>query len=140
MGNRRWHRVLMAMGICVLCAPVARPAGLVAPGGLKGEYFDNLWYGEPPVVTRIDPEINFNWGNDPPAPGVSSNSFAVRWTGDLEVPVTAVYTFIIRANGSVKLRIAGKEIINRSSTLQTVTEVKGTLELGAGQAHRLEMT
>jgi hypothetical protein len=37
--------------------PATKGAGLVAPGGLKGEYFNDLWRRGTPVVTRIDPQI-----------------------------------------------------------------------------------
>jgi beta-glucosidase len=51
--------------------------------GLKGEYFNNMRVEGPPVLTRIDPELGFNWP-DSPGPGIGGDRFSVRWTGYLK--------------------------------------------------------
>ena len=42
----------------------------VAPG-LKGEYFDNVDFSGNPALTRIDPQIQFDWNAAAPVPGTS---------------------------------------------------------------------
>ncbi len=106
--------------------------------GIQGEYF-NGWdcYGEP-AVTRIDPAIDFNWGGGSPDPAIDANSFCVRWTGDLEVAFTDTYTFIVRADGSVRLWIDDKLLSERDESWPPL-EVKGRMELTAGQAYPIVM-
>ncbi|MHC4560869.1 MAG: hypothetical protein ACYS80_26605 [Planctomycetota bacterium] len=38
-------------------------------GGIKGEYFNNMDLSGQPVLTRIDPQINFYWNPGPGGPG-----------------------------------------------------------------------
>ena len=47
--------------------------------GLFAEYDNNPNFAAMPI-DRIDPTINFNWGNEgSPAPGVAGNSFTACW-------------------------------------------------------------
>ena len=54
--------------------------------GLKAEYFSNTDFSGKPVLTRVDPQIQFDWDAAAPVPGVSKKAFAVRWTGTLTPP------------------------------------------------------
>jgi hypothetical protein len=137
MAKRQIHLALTAMGICALCGSFATSAGAMASGGLKGEYFNGQWPYVPPVLTRIDPEIDFNWGEGPPAPGVNPDFFSVRWTGDLEAPFTGVYTFTVRTTDRVLLRIADRPVIGTAWPQSTVYE--GTIELAAGEIYPLDL-
>ncbi|WP_040951769.1 glycoside hydrolase family 3 protein [Gorillibacterium massiliense] len=51
--------------------------------GLQGEYFDNPDLAGEPVLTRLDPSIDFNWVIAKPDQRVPSFHFSVRWTGKL---------------------------------------------------------
>ena len=66
------------------------------PGGVKGEYFANTSRNVvgTAALTRIDPSIDFNWGNDGPDTAIGIDHFSVRWTADLEIAVADTYTFI----------------------------------------------
>ena len=70
--------------------------------GLKGEYYHatisaHEW--QDLVFTRIDSNVNFDWGADSPEPGVvNSDNFTVRWTGMIETPSSETYTFHTEAN------------------------------------------
>ena len=63
--------------------------------GLKAEYFANTDFSGKPVLTRIDPQIQFDWNAAAPAPGVPMKAFAVRWTGTLTPPGPGDYTFSV---------------------------------------------
>ncbi len=54
--------------------------------GMKGEYFDNMNLTGEPVLTRIDPMIDFSFGTRPPGPGVPNDKFSIRWTGKIKPP------------------------------------------------------
>jgi beta-glucosidase len=61
--------------------------------GLMGEYFSHPDFSGEPVLTRVDPTIQFDWNSDAPVPGVSRKAFAVRWTGTLTPPGAGDYEF-----------------------------------------------
>jgi beta-glucosidase len=72
---------------------VLRPALDSAEEGLRGEYFNNLTFAGKPAVTRVDPEIDFDWDGDTPDPAVSRDQFTVRWTGYITAPGPGTYVF-----------------------------------------------
>jgi hypothetical protein len=85
------------------------------PGGVKGEYFNNTARDVTgaPTMTRIDPAVNFNWGNDGPGAPIGTDHFSVRWTGDLEIAVADAYTFITNTDDGARLWLNDQRIINQ---------------------------
>jgi hypothetical protein len=107
-------------------------------GGVKAQYyngmnFDNL------VLTRIDPQINFNWG-DPGSPDTSVNvdQFSARWTGEVEAAFTETYTFYTTSDDGARLWINGVQLVD-SWVDQSATEHRGTIDLVAGTTYSLIM-
>ncbi|MBZ5671627.1 MAG: glycoside hydrolase family 3 C-terminal domain-containing protein [Acidobacteriia bacterium] len=86
-----------------LPVPVPRTAfhtaGDASTEGLKAEYFPNKDVSGKPVLTRIDPQIQFDWNAAAPAKGVPMKAFAVRWTGTLTPPAPGDYTFSVPKPG-----------------------------------------
>jgi hypothetical protein len=80
-----------------------------ATTGLRADYFLR---SNPDVVaaTRIDPQLNFQWGEDAPAPGVPADNFGVRWTGALVAKVTGDYYFHLEADDSGDLSVNGRTL------------------------------
>jgi hypothetical protein len=83
-----------------------------AGGGLKGEYFNNTTMSGVPGFTRIDPDINFNWGGNGPGAPIGTTGWSARWTADLDIAVADTYTFAITSAGGTRLWIDGKLIID----------------------------
>jgi beta-glucosidase len=121
--------VLYAQGspyVGELPVPVPRtvfhPAAGDAFEGLKAEYFANPDFSGSPVLTRTDPQIQFDWDAASPAPGVPMKAFAVRWTGTLTPPGPGDYTLGIDAahcypcgdKETFRLYLDGK-LLNQSS-------------------------
>ena len=68
-----------------------RPSPDSKEEGLKAEYFaDNTFSGKP-VISRIDPAINFDWDSVSPLPGNATGGFAVRWSGQIVPPAPGRY-------------------------------------------------
>ena len=117
-------------------------------GGLVGEYSN---YGggvpDPPespfqnvTLTRIDPGINFQWGNSSPEPGViDTDNFAVRWTGELDVPLTGRYTFKATTDDGVLLYVNGEEMADAWRNQSGPLEQSGTIDLVAGEFASIKM-
>ena len=51
--------------------------------GLEGNYFNNNNFTGT-QKTRVDPQINFNFGAGSPIAGISKNTYSIRWTGQLK--------------------------------------------------------
>ncbi len=97
-------QVLYAQGspyVSELPVPVPRTVFHPTAGddaqGLKAEYFANTDFSGSPVLTRTDPQIQFDWDAAAPAPDVPMKAFAVRWSGTLTPPGPGDYTFGIDA-------------------------------------------
>ncbi len=76
-----------------------------------GQYYDNLSFIGEPVVTRQDPQINFNWGTLPPAQGVAPNTFSVRWVRNLDLE-PGTYRFTMTVDDGGRLWVNGRLVIN----------------------------
>lgn len=59
---------------------------------LNVSYYHNNALSGTPVLTRTEPNIDYNWGSGSPASGVRSDSFSARWEGYITAPVTGAYT------------------------------------------------
>ena len=99
--------------------------------GLKGEYFDNIDLTGL-KLTRVDPTVNFNWGNGSPASGIASDTFSVRWTGQILPQYSQTYTFTTNTDDGVRLWVNGTQVIN-SWIDQSATNRSGSIALTAGQ-------
>jgi hypothetical protein len=127
-----------------------------AAGGLLGLYyhwdgvFPPAYPGGPPdpgpvnpfqifVMSRIDPTVNFNWGNGSPDPNINVDNFACRWVGHVECPVDANYTFYTTTDDGARLLINGVQILPTDAWQQQgMTEWSGSVVLTAG-LHDIEM-
>ncbi|MFO7680672.1 MAG: PA14 domain-containing protein [Chloroflexota bacterium] len=82
---------------------VVGPNWSPAPGGWRGEYYNNLLFVGPPNLVRTDPEINFDWALESPAPAnIVRDRFAVRWTNTLNLE-PGRYRFTTTSDDGVRL-------------------------------------
>jgi beta-glucosidase len=95
-------RVLYAQGASYAEGlPVTIPRTQLHPSpgsteeGLKAEYFANENWRNAPAVTRIDPQIDFDWNAASPVPGFSPRSYSVRWTGVIQMPAPGDYPIML---------------------------------------------
>jgi len=107
-------------------------------GGMRADYFRGMNF-ENPVLTRTDPQINFNWG-DPGSPDASlgDDNFSVRWAGEVEAPFTETYTFYTNSDDGVRLWVDGQQLVD-DWTDQGTSENYGTIDLVAGNVYTLVM-
>ncbi|MEJ2704505.1 MAG: PA14 domain-containing protein [Sedimentisphaerales bacterium] len=107
-------------------------------GGVRGDYYRGMNFNTL-VLTRIDPQIDFNWG-DPgsPDPLVPVDQFSARWTGEVEAGFTETYTFYTASDDGVRLWIDGRQLVD-NWTDHASTENSGTIDLVAGNTYSLVM-
>ena len=101
-------------------------------GGIKGEYFNNLDLSGVPILTRVEPGIDYNWGGDAPGPGVDAPLYSVRWTGVLNIPYTENYTFYLNVQSAVRLWVDDQLIINNWMAHHMAIEYQGRVDLEVG--------
>jgi hypothetical protein len=104
------------------CSEVPSSEGVIAvtacpastcSGGLQASYFNNTTLSGAPVVSRIDPTVNFDWGVGSPAATINVDQFSARWTGQLYAPVTGVYTFTATVDDGFRLYVGGILLIDK---------------------------
>jgi hypothetical protein len=84
------------------------------PGlGVKGEYFNSMSPTGVPALVRVDPQINFTFG-DPGGPGapIGVDNFSARWTADLQIIREDTYTFIVNCDDGARLWLNGQLIVD----------------------------
>jgi hypothetical protein len=118
-----------------------------AGGGVRADYYHHdgetshnpaeLAFGNL-VLTRIDPQINFNWAEGSPDPSININDFSCKWTGEVKTAFTEIYTFYTNTDDGVRLWVDGHLIID-NWTDHTTTEDSGRIYLIGGKTYPLEM-
>jgi hypothetical protein len=81
-------------------------------GSWRAEYFNNKSTSGSPALVRNETEINFNWGNSSPAPGVVAvDGFSARWTQSPELP-RGSYRFNMTVDDGARLFVNGHLLID----------------------------
>jgi len=105
--------------------------------GLSGSYYNGLNF-DTLVLSRVDSQVNFNWGTGSPSGGINNNNFTVRWLGKVEPRTSETYTFYSTSDDGVRLWVNNQLIINDWQD-QGLTENTGAIALEAGQKYDIKM-
>jgi beta-glucosidase len=132
------------------------------PGGMKGEYFDSanfdgaahrpaeLTYPSSgklvgkipdnprPVMTRIDPQVDFYWWDGSPSSQLQDDDFGVRWSGFLQAPVTGTYQLGAIGLNAYELYVDGKQIV-KSSSIHGFNYQYAPLTLESGKRYAIRL-
>ena len=106
--------------------------------GLQGVYYNNITLTGTPVITRVDPTINFDFVYQQAAPGVNLENYSVRWSGQVKAAYSETYTFYTTTDDGVRLWVNGVQLVNNWIN-QSATEKSGTITLAAGQKYDIVM-
>ncbi len=98
--------------------------------GLLATYYDNMDFTGN-AVTRVDTQIDFNWGSGGPAAGIGANTFSAVWEGYLLPPATGLYTLYISNDDGMRVYVDGQLVVDRWVD-QAVRETSGTVMLTGG--------
>jgi beta-glucosidase len=126
--------VLFAPGTYKIGATTVPVPSVSLGTGLKGEYFDNRELKGEPVLTRVDREINFDWGAFSPASQLTPQNFSVRWTGKLIVRQSGKYVLGGAGNGGMRVHIDGKVLVEELANRRTKV-VTREIDLEAGRTY-----
>lgn len=105
--------------------------------GLTGDYFDNqdfsAWR-----LRRVDPVIDFNWGNGGPDSKVASDTFSVRWRGWLVPAYSGPCTLTFLMDDGVRLWLDGRLVLDEWHLTEKL-EFSTTVTLEAGKAYQVRL-
>ena len=118
---------------------VLRPAGgKERETGLRGEYFANPNFEGQPLMTRIDPAVDFEWGGGAPAAGFPEDHFSIRWTGLLVPPETGEFELSTRSDDGSRLFIDDTLLIDNWGDHGIVTKT-GRIHFEKGKTYALRI-
>ena len=99
-------------------------------GAFTGCYYSNISLSGTPALVRTDPQINFDWGGNPPDRSVGRSSFSARWQGSFDFAPGA-YTFSAMTSDGMRLYIDGSLTLDRwTDQAATQYTVQRTLSQG----------
>ncbi|TGE09635.1 PA14 domain-containing protein [Hymenobacter fodinae] len=107
--------------------------------GLTALYFNNGTLAGAPVLKRLDPTVEFRWGNTAPAPEVSKDNFSVRWEGLLAAPSTGSYKFAVATKEGVRLWVNGKKVLDTWNGKGSVQLDGNSVSLAAGEKTTIKL-
>jgi len=107
-------------------------------GWFQGEYFANMTLSGSAALIRMDPQINFNWGDGEVFPGTKDNC-SVRWTGEIEPAFTEPYTFYVNTDDGARLWLDDDLIIDAWWDQAPTEHASGPMQLVAGQRYHIRL-
>lgn len=106
--------------------------------GVKGIYFDGArWKNENKKIERVDPVIDFDFGDAGPGEGIKPEAFYIHWQGGIKADVTGRYEIVVRSTCSFVCDFGkiGRELINNHVQSGDKTEFRRTMHLTAGRVY-----
>ena len=104
--------------------------------GLTANYYRGREWRGPPVTSRIDDGVNFDWhdGLGPELPA----DFSVRWTGTLVPPASGAYEIGFRGSDRFRVWFDG-QLLAESESAGNGRTLTRTLRLEAGHAYTVKI-
>ncbi|MCA9015088.1 MAG: c-type cytochrome, partial [Planctomycetaceae bacterium] len=111
--------------------------------GLSGEYYDSRsMRGDKRVLKRIDPVINFQFGDKIPVEKITNaEEFSMKWEGSVLAEETGDYEFILKTENGARLWVnkADPIIDEWVSSQGRAKEHKATIRLLGGKPYTLRL-
>lgn len=103
------HTLIFVMLLAVLLSPGplsldhARVAEANPGTNWNASYYSNPNLADPPTLTRVDNQIDFNWAEGSPDPAIPADNFSVRWTQTVNFPTSGAWTFRVGADDGIRM-------------------------------------
>ncbi|QJD82467.1 Tc toxin subunit A-related protein [Cohnella herbarum] len=111
------------------------PSSTVKGLGLLGSYYANANLTGTPVFTRIDPQLNFSWGDDGrPAPTLPAE-FSVRWTGTIVPSKTGSKVLHVDTVRGHRFWFNGQKLFDCYNEENPPHSQSNVIQMVAGQAY-----
>jgi hypothetical protein len=106
------------------------------PTGWRAEYFGNTRLEGAPVLTRVENQIDYQWGEGSPSARVPNDDFSARWRGSFYFAEGGYRLYAFTDDG-VRVWVDGSLLIDQWHT-QSATLSYSDIYLGAGD-HDLQV-
>jgi hypothetical protein len=90
--------------------------------GLEGQYYDNADFTTL-KATRVDANIDYDYGEVPWPSSVASDTASIRWTGKIKPRYSETYTFYTQADDTISLWVNGQQLINQGGYSETTAQI-----------------
>ncbi|MCB1184109.1 glycoside hydrolase family 3 C-terminal domain-containing protein [bacterium] len=111
----------------------------VTGAGLVGAYFANVDLDGAPALTRLDPQVDFQWSIASPAPDVLPGDFySVRWTGELTAPGNGAFALGVSGDDGYRLWLDDELVLDNWRPLAAGTRM-APKPLAAGRAYAIRL-
>ena len=111
--------------------------------GLKADYYKaNHFRNNDKVLSRVDPQVKFDFGVQGPEPDkFSPQEFSISWRGSVLAPETGEIEFIVKTEHSLRLWVNDYEhpLIDAWVKSGSDTEYRGSLFLVAGRVYPIRL-
>ncbi len=104
--------------------------------GLLATYFNSADLTKP-ALSRIDPQIDFDWGGGVPFQGMSK-TYSIRWTGQIQAANGGAYEFFLDVGNAGRLWIDNELVADNWKTPKAVT-LSGKVNLQAGRKYAIRL-
>lgn len=98
---------------------MATPAVAQGPGPQHSDpvwqasYWNNIALSGPPALQRTEPDIDYAWGMNSPAPGiVTADYFSARWTRYIDI-TPGLYQFTVTADDGIRVWMDNALILDK---------------------------
>ena len=119
--------------------------------GLHGEYFRGREMAGAPVLSRVDPVVDFKWyrgaptsdavarGELPADKGLDNDNYSARWTGILTPPATGDYDLTVSGDDGFRLFVDDKAVIDVWATTPRARAGSATVRFDAGKHYAIRL-
>ena len=104
--------VILAFGVAAAAPPPADDDPDAPTPGLVGSFMPRGT--NEPAAARVVADVASRWGHGSPDARVPAEGFQGRYTGMLLVQAPGTYRFFARTDGSVRLTLAGRVVLEES--------------------------
>lgn len=116
-------------------------------GRTAGQYYKGRrTRGGDRVLDRLDPVVQFDFGEGPPEPDkFEPHEFSIRWEGSLLAPESGLYEFIVKTDHAARLWVNGNDnrdeqpLIDAWVKSGNETEYRGKIRLLGGRVYPVKL-
>jgi len=120
-----------------LLGPYTFAVWQVTQGGLRGDYWDNIWHSGAVDTSKLSSTINLEWGKTALITTYAGDFVSGIWQGFVKASYTETYTFYAWADDGVKVFVSQSTVIDSWDVC--CNEISGTKSMTAGELVYIEI-
>ena len=101
--------------------------------GFTAEYYRNTNLSGEPYLTRVDPTIDFDWGDGSPANGIPGDNYSIRWTATFTNKAELPVRLATLSDDGIRVSVDGKWIINNWADSDSILTENTAFQIEPGQ-------